>query len=258
MILKLESIATQAQLHCGPIIDDENATHAWINMPLKDRSAAAAFALGKMHLHGFVNTNLLSALKWFHKAARAGHRLSQAIAAKLVYDLSSHDEFPEAQKWLEEAASHGSKSALAQLGLIDKSKQKTIRQDFQANFWACAFTVADDYLVDANAGAQSLISLPSGGPPLDTALFAAVLHSDAQRVRQLVDQARDTKALPLALKSRWHRGETLILLASRIGNADIVRQLLETGADASQCNELGENALHWLSSFHDDDDDVSR
>ena len=88
--------------------------------------------------------------------------------------------------------------------------------------------------------------------PREAALFAATLRRTphAQKVTRLINSAIFDNAALARLQladglspNTIHRGQSLLFTAACHGSIDVVRLLLEAGADANSCDSWGNTAL---------------
>jgi ankyrin repeat protein len=222
------------------------------------RVTAAAFALGVAHMQGFGGSSLKTACFWFHTAGRQGHALSQALFAKFTadYHFGSLEQEKEARSWLQASASNGSKSALCQLKQQDGNLRNACLKKFRTFFWARAYDIPESWISTIlSPNLDWLPSVPDAtvlGRYDNSLLQCAAMMGVCSVAHAIIQTVKDSDTKSALINKKNSRGDTALLLVCKAGHASLAQDLLEAGADASLCNNNGENALHWLTSLDDD------
>jgi ankyrin repeat protein len=199
-------------------------------------------------------SNVSEGFRWLNVAAKGGHVFSQALYAKFAKIWVFEKSLSDGNDWLESAARNGSKSALLQLLDTSKDSYDACLRQFRTFFWARVYGIPEDWIANIISLSTCLDWLASVdlksqlGPYKNTLLHFTAVTGSVLAVQALLG-AQDSSTL----NEQNAFGDTPLLLASKSGHTNIVRDLLNAGADPRICNEVGENCVHWLSSFDEND-----
>jgi ankyrin repeat protein len=234
-------------------------TQEWRFLPLPDdRAAGAAFSLARLHMLNFPDPSYENACHWLYILANTNHALSQAILTNLAQIFNVDGLIQESRPWLETAACNGSKSAFFQLRQTDLHAYNLCLQHYRTFFWARCYEIPETWVENFSTPTclDWLCTVVPGelvGPYQNTLLQCAAMTGSQVVVESLLGSERDQESRRALIDRTNAKGDTALILACRSGHASIVRTLLDEGADASICNDIGENGLHWLSSFDEAD-----
>ncbi|KAL2396882.1 hypothetical protein ABEF93_004316 [Exophiala dermatitidis] len=240
---------------------DSNAAGSKVNPP-------ECFVLAAFYMNGYgTQPDVEEARRLILHAARYGHEVSQAHAwriSKVSGNELSVDE--QLLKMLENRAMNGSRAALNDLGLIAPEKVERIKKILKlglagvgASFfcddlihgfgfpqWMNTFkntTILVQNLRNLNAIAENRVNKRG-----DRILHMAASCGEPQAITALLDNFPT-----LTVNQLNDAGETPLLSACRAGQREVVKLLIEIGADPTIVTSSKESPLHWLISFEEDE-----
>ncbi|KAM5343687.1 hypothetical protein ACJ41O_012224 [Fusarium nematophilum] len=221
-----------------------------------DKAPAAAFELAISYCSDFgmapdremnIEERRLQAVQWLSKSATSGDHRAQ-LALKTIYDAFGYEipvDIPLA-KWLKDlVVNHGCVSALDQLASLNPRLHQEIIAHYRKTF--CGNESAWVVEIDTSLTDQSpLTVLTERG---DTLLHYAASAGDME----LLAAFQGRGLTPEAVNHRNSQGDTPLILAVRAGHPDMVKALVDSGADASLRNSCKETVLHYLVKLDYDD-----
>jgi len=253
----LKSIASRTDRVITPRVGDEEVddpTLSW-RWPSKfcSRSAGAAYSLFCMFYHGYkTEQSFMEAARWLRISAENGFTLAMAMSAKwndrFQIGLPSCLE----HSWLVLSAQNGSKSAMSTLRGKDPLAFMEARSYYKTRFWALCHGLPSDFISQLQTSDAQCFSTDKDPRSSftrfhDNLLHCAALVGSEKVARYCLDAGNvDIDSVNL-------RDETALFLSCKSGHTNIVNLLLYRGANPRVCNRAGENVLHWLESFEDED-----
>lgn len=192
----------------------------------------------------------MRAVEYTLAAARLSSLPAQAIARRLidaVPEASSKPEEAEVELWLYNGAKTGSLIAAGDLQTINPEVAQMARNDFVQNGGYNEFLSRAQFESDI-ASVNDLSSLRGWTDICENRpLHYAAAFGDAALLEQLLQQGAEVNATN-------QRGETALYMACLAGHAACVTQLAAFKADAGICSTAhGVSCLHWLFNFKRDD-----
>jgi ankyrin repeat protein len=95
------------------------------------------------------------------------------------------------------------------------------------------------FLLEHGSDSNARVQLSVPGVDVLTTLMGGAMHGDAEIVRVLLENGADCNV------QGGDFGRTALLLAATTGSAETVKLLLERGADVNATDHLGNSALQW-------------
>jgi ankyrin repeat protein len=252
---KLEAISSRASTHTiQPPCTPSDLSKRWrYPSSQQTRSAQAALALASIFIHDyFADTPKKQACYWLEVAANKGSILAQALFVKIATDSPAQTAPLTPDRWLEDAAAHGSITALSLLNCDSSlTAHSQHLEEFRSHFWARCYGVLPEW-VNKSISPEGVPTLP-GVPSLqkfgaysNSHLHYAAMIGSIEMIRHLLRNDLST------INSQNSRGETAVLMACRSGHFAAAKYLLDHGADAGILDCSQQNGLHWLSRFDED------
>ena len=207
--------------------------------------------------------DIILGLKYVTESAKMGYREHQALILRLYktfdYDFPS-ELTPKVGDWLLQAAATGSMTAAEDLKLYGYETEYNAAMlllrtrycgigyetfDYDEGVAAALLSPSKDICrnyISAEYGEMKKKSRDWSGY-----LRLAASYGSFHGITILVDE------YTVPVDSANDIGETPLLYAARSGHYQAVLQLLHRKADPREVTQRGENALHWLCSFDDEE-----
>ncbi|KAK0616378.1 hypothetical protein B0T14DRAFT_497638 [Immersiella caudata] len=252
----LEKIASTREPISNSTLPDQgsDARLAW-RFPAKfcSRAAGAAYSLFRMHYYGYgVEESPTEAARWLRLSAENGYTLAMALCAKLNHRLRIGLPEPLVRAWLVLNAQNGSKPAMSALRARDALAYAEARSHYKARFWASCHGLSDQ-LISELQSPEASVSCQGKAPQASYTKYADNLLHCAAMIGAEAVVRYCLGAGCVDIDAANSRGETAFFLSCKSGHGRVASLLLTSGADPCVCNQFGENALHWLESFEDED-----
>lgn len=218
------------------------------------------FVLGACLLNGYgVPSDAERGLECLAEAARRGHPIAQAYVYRIF--IACQKEIPPeipVREYLKTQALNGFRLALLDLKELDPQRAKHTREVlkygyggvganwFNADQWLHGLTqpklLSKDFALDS-LGSRTELPEVVVNMRGDRIIHAAAAVGAYGLTQELLTEIK------IDVNQRNAKGETALLCACRSGHPDIVKLLLDSGAQASIQSSSGESPLHWLVSF---------
>jgi ankyrin repeat protein len=218
------------------------------------------FALGAFLLNGYgVPSDAEHGLECLVQAASQGHAIAQAYLYRMF--MACQKEIPPeipVLDYLKAQARNGSRLALLDLKVLEPQQAKHTRELlkygyggvgsnwFHEDQWLQGLTqpklMSKDFALDClgpRTELQEVVVNIHG----DRIIHAAAAVGAYGLIQKLLTDIK------IDVNQRNAKGETALLCACRSGHPDMVKLLLDSGAQASIQSTSGESPLHWLVSF---------
>ncbi len=218
------------------------------------------FALGAFLLNGYgVPSDAERGLECLAQAASQGHAIVQAYLYR-IFIACQKDIPPEIPvlDYLKAQALNGSRLALLDLKVLEPQRANYTREVlkhgyggvgsnwFHEDQWLQGLTqpklMSSDFALDS-LGSRTELQEVVVNIRGDRIIHAAAAVGAFGLIQKLLTDIK------IDVNQRNARGETALLCACRSGHPDMVKLLLDSGAQASVPSTSGESPLHWLLSF---------
>ena len=253
----LEAIACSVKSLNGAMFGDkepDDPTLAW-RFPSKfcSRSAGAAYVLFCMFYHGYkAEQSLVEAARWLRISAENGFTLAIAMCAKWNHRFGIGLSPQLEHDWLVLSAQNGSKPAMSTLRTKDPLGYMEARSHYKTRFWALCHGLSNDFISQLHSFNPHTFLTDKDPSSAFTEMHDNLVHCAALVGSEtLAKYCLDAGSVDIDAVNL--RGETAFFLSCKSGHPKIVNLLLSRGANPRVCNQFGENALHWLESFEDED-----
>ncbi|KAK8880189.1 kinase-like protein [Apiospora arundinis] len=221
---------------------------------------ASSLNLALCHFMGFgTDHDQSKGLKYMIKAASEGDLRARAVV-KRIHDALSYplpDSLP-IHDWIFDAARHGSKIALSELAVMgdyrfSEAKEanyrlrkhgRYFRQYLKSSLTGLATERATSAISQWFQKNQDLSSNDYSDLGWSR-LHVAAVTGNLQMINALLEGGNNID------ECNWF-GETALLCACRIGDFEVMRLLLEKGAQANKASHIGQTPMHFLIFFEEE------
>ena len=219
----------------GVEINFHNALQ-WFQKASKQENVKAQYAVGVMYYNGNgVTKDLAKAEEWFQKAAEQDYANAQYNIGEMHYNGEGvTKDFAEAMKWFQKAAEQGNPNAQYNIGVM-YYRGESIKKDYDiAAEW---FQKAADQGFAKAEEVLNVINKEAGVIPMPKDELNAskwtlnLIELDYASFQIDLDSVREQLTAGLDVNSIDEKGISLLHKAVIIGNIDLVKLLVENGAD---------------------------
>jgi ankyrin repeat protein len=223
------------------------------------RSASACFELCVCYLSGFgAKVDQDQATHWLLEAARRGDLWAQASSHSILNGTTAQRSSKSdlIDQWLCNAALNGSLKALRDLRLRNSAILSQALEGYRSLY--PTYSNSSDMIPE---NIESLFGVFAQALRVGAIEYSHPLNENKDTILHLAAQFGRTDVFlsgtlasyvrhsELDINARNIYGDTPLLFAARSGSLEIVKVLLDLGADAGLSNHLGENCLHFLVCF---------
>ena len=227
----------QSELHGyeSVAIDDAEALK-WFRMAAEQDNSKAQYAIGVMYYNGEgVTKDFAEAEKWYRKAADQDNSSAQNAIGGMYYNGEGvTKDFAEAIKWFQKAADQDYANAQYNVGVM-YYRGESIKKDYDlAAGW---FQKAADQGFAKAEEVLNVINKEAGVIPMPKDELEAsnwtlkLIELDYASLQIELDSVRKQLTAGLDVNSIDEKGISLLHKAVIIGNIDLVKLLVENGAD---------------------------
>lgn len=200
-------------------------------------------------------------LHWLKQAADLGSVSAQSVFSQIKRAIGQNSDIAVSLEmeilWLKNATLFGSHKASQLLKTLSPESWQKTNAIFKTEYCGIGKRLMGDDGLRYRDMPLEFFQETSLSERLGSSLESP-LHLAASTGREDVVQQLCLGASRQELDYTNKRGETALFQAARCVHTKVVKLLLELGANAGIANQNGENVLHWLCSFAEDEKELAK